>query len=137
MNNYWSNTYITFLQLYKFFHISLIHSQLNFHLAINFATMRNKNLYKWWFFTWNSVPSSVNFHCIYIIFNSEQAFIIFKWKCQRMNRCHTNDKQKEVEIMKVCICMCIWQMLSQSSMVSLGISQLSCSVPMSCFMLCQ
>ena len=41
----------------------------------------------------------------------------------------TNDKQKEVEIMKVCICMCIWQMLSQSSMVSVGISQLSCSVP--------
>ena len=39
----------------------------------------------------------------------------------------TNDKQKEVEIMKVCICMCIWQMLSQSSMVSVGISQLSCA----------
>ena len=39
----------------------------------------------------------------------------------------TNDKQKELEIMKVCICMCIWQMLSQSSMVSVGISQLSCA----------
>jgi len=49
-----------------------------------------------------------------------------------MNECHTNDQQKEVEIMKVCICMCIWQMLSQSSMVlvSLGISQQSCAYVM-------